>query len=357
MSYEDTVLQLDGLIARVPEEERHEVLTWTLWGTPAWSSFTNYAHVIFDVLQSRHGLALDADTPHRALAFIALGRAVLADRDYSRAVQELGAAIDEAVRSNKATLLRTCRALHARAQIGHGDLSEALSAIQSGDVAVVERDPPEFRTESALTLGLGLLLTGALDDASHWFDEASSLAWAHERSDLGKWQNALALAGGAHAAFRAFRCKDARALLREATGLARDYDAFVELGEFLLLDAVYALGSGRAPSRKLVREATEIAAAVPTQPAGNFLIGLPTDAGGCPHVEDLLAKLTLAAEERAEAADPFGWLIALLAHVAVLWSHDAKGAARDIMAHAGDLFGHAPEAPFSRLVGRATRAL
>ncbi|MGM0576188.1 MAG: hypothetical protein ACQEXJ_10710 [Myxococcota bacterium] len=358
MEPEELDTLVDELTSGVPGERHHQVLAWTLWGIPPWSSFLTTLSRLHASLRERHAEALAADPAHEALTSLTMARVLLVERTWPAALEVLEGAEAPARESGKATLVRLGRALAVRARLSVGEITAAFEAVRGGALEGLRRDPPEFAAEGHVALGLTAIVAGQHDIAESHLDDAAEAAKDHDREELGAWQAARVEVGRAHVSFRDGRPDHALEHVDAACARAREQDGLGELAEWRLLRAAYALAAGRAADADEVREAVTLAERMEGRHgAMDLLAGLPADVAGVSGPEDLSGRLRAALQHRSEARDAHGWLLAALAGCAVLAAHDRPGEARDLAEELQRLFSGKRETGVGRMALQAASVL
>lgn len=310
MTRDEAMALMGRLLEGAPADRRPLVAAQAVWGMAPWSSRTPYVRAMAAWVAEtfRDGLAF---VP-RALTVAACGRASLADRRFLEAIEECEAAVDEAGRGGDERVVRTCRALLARALLQNGEVGRGLDTLAD----VTDADlPPALRPEVLLALGVAELVWGEADRAVERFSEAAVVAevLGGDPGSTAQWHQAMARAGQAHALIRLSRFEDAIPVLEAASSSAEANDAHREAADLRVLRAVCGLAIGARESGLWTAALAAAARAAGVAPGADFLVGLPADLAGCESAREAANRLEGAAAERLRVRDATGFLLSVLA--------------------------------------------
>lgn len=328
MTREDVTALMGRLLEGVPPASLPLVAAQAVWGMGPWSSRTPYVRAMAAWVAERFGDDLPA-VP-RALTLAACGRATLADRRFFDAIEECEAAVDEAGRGGDERVVRTCRALLARALLHNGQVGRGFEALEG----VTDDDLPlALRPEVLLALGLADILLGEPDRAAERFSGAARVAegLGTEPGSTAQWHRAMARAGQAHALIRSFRFADAIPPLDASSSVARENDAEREAADLEVLRAACSLATGEKPPRPLSNVLDRASRLVGATPGIDFLFGLPADLAGCGSANEAATRLEEGAVERLRMRDEAGVLLAVLATAAFRVEVPDRAAANRIL--------------------------
>jgi hypothetical protein len=355
LSRKDALTHIDSLLADVPEGKRHGVLAWALWGLPPWSSLSDYAKVMHDVLWGRYSDRLADDLGHAAVAHLAIARTLGVDRNYGLASDLLTRSKETTLMAGKPALSRLHEALVVRVSLQTGDIEHAQQLIDGGALAGWEQDPAEFQAEILLSLAMGALLRGDLRQAAEYFDSAATKGSEHAREDLGSWQVARAMAGHAQVAFRGGFAEPASELSAWTMRLAGDYESVSEHTEATFLYAASRLLAGIRPDTKETANAVSRALLLENRGgATDLLFGINVDLGGCADADTVVQRLLLGYDANMDVQDYAGALLMGFAVASILTSLEGDKEIIWLFDRLGKI--HWPH-PFQDAVGRARRAL